>query len=87
MDNNLGNGNTTTLWSKSKEISYNDLKPGDIAFLNDPSKGSDNHVGIYIGKNDKGEALWVHCNGSANNVSVNTISYWKYFRRLHIMKD
>lgn len=41
----------------------------------------------YAGKNDKGEAVWIHENAGDNNVSMNTVSYWNLYCRLNIMKD
>jgi hypothetical protein len=41
-----------------------------------------NHVGIYVGKDAKGRQIWVHCNGSADTVSVGTFEGFRYFCRI-----
>ncbi|RGC16600.1 peptidoglycan endopeptidase [Absiella sp. AM54-8XD] len=85
MNNNLGNTNTTGQIAQCVKISPSELKPGDLAFLMEG--GTSTHVGIYAGKNDKGEAVWIHENAGDNNVSMNTVSYWNLYCRLNIMKD
>ena len=44
------------------------------------------HVGIYAGRNEKGEMVWIHENSHDNNVAVNTVSYWSGYYRLNIME-
>lgn len=43
---------------------YQDLKVGDIGFYKAPGD-SDNHMGIYIGKDEAGIDTWVHCAGGS----------------------
>lgn len=75
---NLGNGTTTTLWDASTNISKSELKTGDLGFKeNKTATGTKNHVGIYAGN-----GLWIHENGTANNVSLGDYSSFKYFRRI-----
>ena len=59
-------------------ISYNQLTPGDVALVRSPGS-SGNHIGIYVGKNEDGKDIWVHCNDAANNVSCNNYSQWRYY--------
>ena len=51
--------------AKCTRISWDEAKPGDLAFYNDLS-----HVGIIAGKDSAGNILVVHCNASADTVSV-----------------
>ena len=44
-----------------------------------------NHVGIYVGKDEDGNELWVHCNNKDKTVSVNE-GCFKYYYRLSIPK-
>lgn len=41
-----------------------------------------NHVGIFVGYNEQGQALWCHENSSAGNVSVNNTTCFRYYYRL-----
>ena len=47
------------------DISMSDAKPGDLVFYVDNS-----HVGIVAGRDSSGNLLIIHCNASANNVSI-----------------
>lgn len=84
MGNNLGNTNTTGQIRMCEKISVDELLPGDLAFLIE--NGSTTHVGIYAGRNEKGELVWIHENAYDNNVAVNTVSYWSGYYRLNFMK-
>ncbi|MEG2620834.1 MAG: CHAP domain-containing protein, partial [Bacilli bacterium] len=82
MNDNLGNGSTNDLLAISEEIVYEDLKPGDLGFINDGSDG-DNHVGIYAGENK-----WIHeTGGEINNVTYGTYTGFKLYKRLNILKS
>lgn len=85
MDNNLGNTNTTGQIKMCKEISVSELKVGDLAFLMDKN-GNTTHVGIYAGKNQDGELVWIHENAQDNNVAINTVNYWSGYYRLNFME-
>ena len=39
-----------------------------------------NHVGIYVGRNEDGQEIWVHCNAKDNTVSVNEGCFKTYYR-------
>ncbi|MGX8850595.1 C40 family peptidase [Amedibacillus sp. YH-ame10] len=84
MGNNLGNTNTTGQIAQSYEISKDELQVGDLAFLME--NGVSTHVGIYAGKNEKGEAVWIHENAADVNVAMNTVNYWNLYCRLNFMK-
>ena len=47
------------------DISMSDAQPGDLVFYADNS-----HIGIVGGRDDSGNILIIHCNASANNVSI-----------------
>ena len=80
IDNNLGNGNTDTLKGVSTKIEYNELKPGDLGFLNDGSSGTEQHVGIYIG-DDK----WIELN--PNGVTEGPYPDFKVYYRPNILEE
>lgn len=81
LDDNLGNGNTTTLRSKSYKLSsYSDLIPGDLGFLSDEGSGTDQHVGIYIGNDE-----WVELN--PNGVTKGEYPNFKVFYRPNILAE
>lgn len=73
---------TTGQWGNSSEISYNELRPGDLGFKDSPSGSGINHVLIYVGKDSGGNDLWVHCS-SGSGVVVNSPGYIKYYRRVN----
>lgn len=39
-----------------------------------------NHVGIYIGVDENGDALWCHCSGDANTVVIDNFEFNHYYR-------
>lgn len=78
---------------RAQYISYEELKPGDLAFLmdgrdtiytdeNGEKHTRTNHVGIYCGKDTEGNDLWCHCNAKDNTVAVNSVSYWTKYMRI-----
>lgn len=78
----LGEGcgdGTTGQWANSTQISYSELRPGDLGF-NDPT-GSPNHVLMYVGEDKNGNMLWVHCS-SSYGVVLNSPTYVKHYRRV-----
>lgn len=81
LDDNLGNGNTTTLRNVSTKLSsVNDLIPGDIGFLSDEGSGVNQHVGIYIGNNE-----WVELN--PNGVTKGEYPNFKVFYRPNVLAE
>lgn len=73
-------GATSYQWTRSYSISADDMQPGDLIFKNIPGQGGVNHVGIFIGRDSSGKALYVHCQGSTG-VIVNSYKGFKYPRR------
>ena len=51
-----------------EDISWSEALPGDLVFY-----PNDTHIGIFIGKDDNGELLVVHCASGYNNVVVTGI--------------
>ena len=41
--------------------SYESLLPGDIGLINMIASGGSNHVGIFVGYDDGGNPMWLHC--------------------------
>lgn len=80
----LGNvfsaGGTAYQWTKTSAITADELIPGDLVFKNKPGQGGVNHVGIFIGRDESGNPIYVHCEGS-NGVVVNGYKGFKYPRR------
>ncbi len=53
-----------------EEISYSELKPGDVGLIRTPGLPS-NHIGIFVGLDAKnGKPVWVHCTGTPRNTVV-----------------
>ena len=66
---------TTAGYAGFSTISRSQLKPGDLGFKKPPG-AEDNHIGIYIGTDENGNDLWVHCTGQpVNNVVVNSYGF------------
>lgn len=63
------------------QISFRDLQPGDIGLENRPGSTT-NHIGIFVGYDENGKALWVHCNGSTGNVAVNNTNCFRLYYNL-----
>lgn len=67
---------------KFKQISRKNLKIGDIGLIQNKRKYG-NHVALYIGKNKKGQEVWLHCTGNSgrNGVVISTDDRLKVFYR------
>lgn len=63
------------------QTSFMNLQPGDIGLSSVPGSSS-NHIGIFVGFDENGKALWVHCNGSTANVAVNNYNGFRYYYKL-----
>lgn len=63
-------------------IGKGDLMPGDfgVLFLGGSSSTATNHTGIFLGYDEDGNMLWVHCNGSDRTVSVGTQNFRVFLR-------
>lgn len=62
-----------------EQIGFGDLQPGDIGLQAVPGAAS-NHIGIFLGLDGDGKALWVHCSGSSGAVVNNTNCFRLYYR-------
>lgn len=79
-------GGTAQQWRKTEAIKEEELVAGDLVFKNNPAGGGGiNHVGIYCGKNDYGENLYLHCSSSGGGVVLNSYSGFRFFRRAPIL--
>lgn len=83
VGNVLSAGGTAYQWGQSFAIKESELLPGDLVFLQPPNSSGVNHVGIYVGEDDSGNNLYVHCQGGTG-VVINSYSGFKYFRRVPI---
>ena len=55
--------------SRFKKISKSKILPGDIVLLGQTATAEHrDHIGIYIGKNSKGEMTFIHCTGRYGKV-------------------
>ena len=72
---------TSNITAGMEVISADELQPGDLGLMAVPGSAS-NHVGIFVGYNEEGQALWCHENSSAGNVSVNNTTCFRYFYRI-----
>lgn len=62
-----------------EQINFGELEPGDIGLQAVPGAAS-NHIGIFLGLDGNGKALWVHCSGSGGVVVNNTNCFRLYYR-------
>ena len=78
----LGQG-TASQWVTSEPVTDEEAQIGDLVFLHAPNAGSINHVGILVGRDEDGDWMAIHCNGSDNNVSVERAydAGFRYIRR------
>lgn len=61
------------------QIGFGELEPGDIGLQAVPGAAA-NHIGIFLGLDGNGKALWVHCSGSGGVVVNNTNCFRLYYR-------
>ena len=69
LESQVGLG-TWAQWENSEEISWKELRVGDIVFQNSYPTNKGNHVGICIGFNEKGKPVFAHCALGFDNVVV-----------------
>lgn len=62
-----------------EQIGFGELEPGDIGLQAVPGAAT-NHIGIFLGMDGNGKALWVHCSGSGGVVVNNTNCFRLYYR-------
>lgn len=80
-DEIIGNG-TWNQWDKSEEIRWSELRPGDFAFQNRYPTNKGNHIGIYIGFDDTGAPVFMHCSAQYDSVVVTPAGdVFRYARR------
>ena len=86
IEETIGHGGRKQ-WVLSSGIPESMAEPGDLAFIAIPGTIKVNHVGIVVGKNEKGSLLVAHCASGANNVVVTTAEStgFLYFRRPAIL--
>ncbi|MEC0182332.1 NlpC/P60 family protein [Paenibacillus peoriae] len=80
LGNSFSAGGTSYQWGQTYAIKESELIPGDLVFKNVPGQGGVNHIGIFIGRDSKGKAIYVHCQGGTG-VIVNSYKGFKYPRR------
>ena len=76
-------GGTAYQWNQSYSISESNLLPGDLVFKSMPYSSGINHVGLYLGRDNAGKKLYVHC-ASGQGVVVDSYSGFKYYRRAFV---
>ena len=69
LESQVGLG-TWAQWENSEEISWKELRVGDIVFQNAYPTNKGNHVGVCIGFNEKGKPVFAHCALGFDNVVV-----------------
>ncbi|MEG2383047.1 MAG: NlpC/P60 family protein [Oscillospiraceae bacterium] len=79
----LSKGGTGWQWGQSYEITSGELQPGDLVFQHKGSSAA-NHVGLFLGVDENGKNLYLHCAGSSG-VTLNSYSGFVYFRRVPIL--
>ena len=81
-----GGGGTYAQWDNSYAIHESEIQIGDLGFLKPPSQSSDNspnHVGIFVGYDNDGNMMFVHCQGSTGVVKTTVdAAGFEYFRRV-----
>ena len=65
----IGNGSSSQ-WSHSTAIGWDEGKPGDLAFYSVPGEKQFNHVGVIVSVDDDGSYLVAHCSSRKNGVVV-----------------
>ncbi len=76
----IGDG-TRKQWSCSSAIKWEELRVGDLVFMNEYPHAAENHVAICVGHYN-GEPVFAHCSYSENNVVVTTAgNLFRYARR------
>lgn len=69
LESKVGLG-TWAQWENSAEISWKELRVGDIVFQNAYPTNEGNHVGICVGFNEKDKPVFAHCALGFDNVVV-----------------
>lgn len=72
---------TATITDGLEQITAAELQPGDLGLMAVPGSAS-NHVGIFVGYDESGQALWCHENSSSGNVAVNNTTCFRLYYRI-----
>lgn len=80
LDGTAGISSNCTIISKSE------LQPGDLGviFIGGSSNTATNHVGMYMGKNQSGNDLWIHCTGGEQRTVVISENYDRFHYYLRV---
>lgn len=72
-----------------QNIDRSDLIPGDIALMNSSTSGGvSNHIGLYLGRDNKGREVWIEVGGGVNGVGVHYGKRsWTVFKRYKNYED
>ncbi len=68
-----------------KKVYDSELKPGDVGLLREgysTGSGNANHIGIFVGRDESGNAIFVHCTGAPRNIVVCGMQNFKVFYRI-----
>ena len=72
---------TATITDGLEQITAAELQPGDLGLMAVPGSAS-NHVGIFVGYDERGQALWCHENSSSGNVAVNNATCFRLYYKI-----
>lgn len=88
LGNSFSTGGTAKQWEATYAINESSLLVGDLAFKQTPWASGTNHIGIYVGNNNKGEKLFVNCSFTEDGVVVTTARDAKLsiYRRPNVFK-
>lgn len=67
---------------QGKEISFSEIKPGDLIFYGDVSTGYITHVAIYLGNNKI-----IHSSTNTKGVGISKYNFRKYLKIVQIIED
>lgn len=72
-------GGATAQRGQCTDISWTDAIPGDLVFY-----PSNSHIGVYVGLDDSGQPLIIHCASSQNNVVMTGVQGFTHIGRPHV---
>ncbi len=79
LGHDVGDGSDAQYFNNT-EITEDELLPGDMGFKADDDGYGTDHVLLYVGEDDSGNQLWVHC-ASGTGVVLNSPNYVVYYSR------
>ena len=80
LGHHIGDGSNNQYYNNT-HISEAELLPGDLGFKAASDGTGTDHVLIYVGLDDEGNQLWVHC-ASGTGVVLNSPNYVVYYARV-----